>query len=117
MPLLSFAILTDAILRTWRIYIIERWENSMAISKERKDQIIKEFATHEGDTGSTQVQVAVLTADINELNDHLRTHKHDYHSQRGLMKKIGHRRYLLAYLRRTDLNAYRDLIQKLGLRR
>ena len=88
----------------------------MAISKERKDQIIKEFATHEGDTGSTQVQVAVLTADINELNDHLRTHKHDYHSQRGLMKKIGHRRNLLAYLRRTDLNAYRDLIQKLGLR-
>ena len=117
MPLLSFAILTDAILRTWRIYIIERWENSMAISKELKDQIIKEFATHEGDTGSTQVQVAVLTADINELNDHLRTHKHDYHSQRGLMKKIGHRRNLLAYLRRTDLNAYRDLIQKLGLRR
>ncbi|MCZ3745818.1 30S ribosomal protein S15 [Limosilactobacillus vaginalis] len=89
----------------------------MAISKERKDQIIKEFATHEGDTGSTQVQVAVLTADINELNDHLRTHEHDYHSQRGLMKKIGHRRNLLAYLRRTDLNAYRDLIQKLGLRR
>ena len=81
----------------------------MAISKERKDQIIKEFATHEGDTGSTQVQVAVLTADINELND--------YHSQRGLMKKIGHRRNLLAYLRRTDLPAYRELIQKLGLRR
>ena len=89
----------------------------MAISKERKDQIIKEFETHEGDTGSTQVQVAVLTADINELNDHLRTHKHDYHSQRGLMKKIGHRRNLLAYLRRTDLPAYRELIQKLGLRR
>ena len=87
----------------------------MAISKERKDQIIKEFGTQEGDTGSTQVQVAVLTADINELIDHLRTH--DYHSQRGLMKKIGHRRNLLAYLRRTDLPAYRELIQKLGLRR
>ena len=87
----------------------------MAISKER--EIIKEYATHEGDTGSTQVQVAVLTADINELNNHLRTHKHDYHSQRGLMKKIGHRRNLLAYLRRTDLQAYRELIKRLGLRR
>ena len=62
----------------------------MAISKERKNEIIKEYATHEGDTGSTQVQVAVLTADINELNNHLRTHKHDYHSQRGLMKKNGY---------------------------
>ena len=89
----------------------------MAISKERKNEIIKEYATHEGDTGSTQVQVAVLTADINELNNHLRTHKHDYHSPRGLMKKIGHRRNLLAYLRRTDLQAYRELIKRLGLRR
>ena len=89
----------------------------MAISKERKNEIIKEYATHEGDTGSTQVQVAVLTADINELNNHLRTHKHDYHSRLGLMKKIGHRRNLLAYLRRTDLQAYRELIKRLGLRR
>ena len=89
----------------------------MAISKERKDQIIKEFATHEGDTGSTQVQVAVLTADINNLTDHMKSHKHDHHSYVGLLKKIGHRRNLLAYLRRTDLPAYRELIQKLGLRR
>ncbi len=89
----------------------------MAISKERKNEIIKEYATHEGDTGSTQVQVAVLTADINELNDHIRVHKHDFHSQRGLMKKIGHRRNLLAYLRRTDVQAYRELIKRLGLRR
>ena len=89
----------------------------MAISKERKNEIIKEYATHEGDTGSTQVQVAVLTADINELNNHLRTHKHDYHSQRGLMKKIGHRRNLLRYLRDNDVQRYRELIQKLGLRR
>ncbi|EHS84675.1 30S ribosomal protein S15 [Limosilactobacillus gastricus PS3] len=89
----------------------------MAISKERKNEIIKEYATHEGDTGSTQVQVAVLTADINELNEHIRVHKHDYHSQRGLMKKIGHRRNLLAYLRRTDVQAYRELIKRLGLRR
>lgn len=89
----------------------------MAISKERKNEIIKEYATHKGDTGSTQVQVAVLTADINELNEHIRVHKHDYHSQRGLMKKIGHRRNLLAYLRRTDVQAYRELIKRLGLRR
>ena len=89
----------------------------MAISKERKNEIIKEYATHEGDTGSTQVQVAVLTADINELNNHLRTHKHDYHSQRGLMKKIGHRRNLLRYLQENDLERYRALIARLGLRR
>jgi len=61
--------------------------------------------------------VAILTADINELNEHIRVHKHDYHSQRGLMKKIGHRRNLLAYLRRTDVQAYRELIKRLGLRR
>ena len=89
----------------------------MAISKERKNEIIKEYATHEGDTGSTQVQVAVLTADINELNEHIRVHKHDYHSQRGLMKKIGRRRNLLRYLRNTDIQRYRELIQRLGLRR
>ena len=89
----------------------------MAISKERKNEIIKEYATHEGDTGSTQVQVAVLTADINELNNHLRTHKHDYHSQRGLMKKIGHRRNLLAYLQKNDIERYRKLIATLGLRK
>lgn len=89
----------------------------MAISKEKKDALIKQYATHEGDTGSTQVQVAVLTAEINELNVHLKEHKHDYSSQRGLMKKIGHRRNLLGYLRRTDLPAYRELIKSLGLRR
>ena len=89
----------------------------MAISKERKNEIIKEFARHDGDTGSTEVQVAVLTADINELNEHLRVHKKDFHSQRGLMKKIGPRRNLSAYLRKTDVASYRDLIQKLGLRR
>ncbi|WP_137597941.1 30S ribosomal protein S15 [Paucilactobacillus kaifaensis] len=89
----------------------------MAISQERKNEIIKEYARHDGDTGSTEVQVAVLTADINELNEHLRVHKKDFHSQRGLMKKIGHRRNLLAYLRKTNLQSYRELIQKLGLRR
>ena len=89
----------------------------MAISKEKKDELIKEYARHDGDTGSPEVQIALLTSDINNLNDHLKANKQDHHSYVGLLKKIGHRRNLLAYLRRTDLNAYRDLIQKLGLRR
>ena len=89
----------------------------MAISKEEKNRIIAEYATHEGDTGSAQVQIAVLTADINELNEHIKQHKQDFASQRGLMKKIGHRRNLLAYLRNNDLQAYRELIKRLGLRR
>ncbi|KID41266.1 30S ribosomal protein S15 [Fructilactobacillus fructivorans] len=89
----------------------------MALSKERKNDIIKKFAQHEGDTGSTQVQIAVLTADINEINGHMKTHKKDFHSQRGLMKKIGHRRNLLAYLRNNDVQGYRKLIKELGLRR
>lgn len=89
----------------------------MAISAQRKNEIIKEFARHEGDTGSVEVQVAVLTADINSLNEHMSEHKHDFHSQRGLMKKIGRRRNLLRYLRNTDVSRYRDLIAKLGLRR
>ena len=78
---------------------------------------MKKYARHEGDTGSAEVQIAVLTADINELNDHIRSHKKDYASQRGLMKKIGHRRNLLAYLRNKDITRYRDLIKALGLRR
>lgn len=89
----------------------------MAISNEKKNEIMKKYARHEGDTGSAEVQIAVLTADINELNDHIRSHKKDYASQRGLMKKIGHRRNLLAYLRKTDIQRYRELINSLGLRR
>lgn len=89
----------------------------MAISREKKTELINKYARHEGDTGSVEVQVAVLTEDINELNEHLRVHKKDFNSQRGLMKKIGHRRNLLAYLRKEDVNRYRDLIQSLGLRR
>ncbi|AEN78509.1 30S ribosomal protein S15P [Ligilactobacillus ruminis DSM 20403 = NBRC 102161] len=91
--------------------------NTLAISNEKKNEIMKKYARHEGDTGSAEVQIAVLTADINELNDHIRSHKKDYASQRGLMKKIGHRRNLLAYLRRTDIQRYRELIKSLGLRR
>lgn len=78
---------------------------------------MQKFALHDGDTGSAEVQIAVLTADINELNDHIRSHKKDYASQRGLMKKIGHRRNLLAYLRKNDVQRYRELIKSLGLRR
>lgn len=86
------------------------------LSKERKEQIIKEFGVSEHDTGSAQVQIALLTADINELNEHFKVHKKDHHSRRGLLKKIGHRRNLLKYLRENDLESYRELITKLGLR-
>lgn len=89
----------------------------MAISKELKNEIIKDYARHERDTGSTEVQIAVLTEEINHLNEHARIHKKDHHSYRGLMKKVGHRRNLLAYLRKTDVQRYRELIKSLGLRR
>lgn len=86
------------------------------LTKERKEAIIKEFGVSEHDTGSVQVQIALLTADINELNEHFKVHRKDHHSRRGLLKKIGHRRNLLKYLRENDLEAYRVLIEKLGLR-
>lgn len=89
----------------------------MAISQERKTELINEYALHEGDTGSPEVQIAVLTEEINELNEHSKVHKKDFHSKRGLMKKIGRRRNLLAYLRKKDITRYRDLIERLGLRR
>lgn len=87
------------------------------MTKEQKQAIMAEYATHEGDTGSAQVQVAVLTCRINELNEHLRVHQKDHHSRRGLLKMVGHRRNLLAYLQKTDIEAYRALIEKLGLRK
>lgn len=89
----------------------------MAISKEKKDELIKEYARHDGDTGSTEVQIALLTSDINNLNAHLKANKQDHHSYVGLLKKIGHRRNLLRYLKNKDIQRYRDLINKLGLRR
>lgn len=82
-----------------------------------KQAIIKKFALHEGDTGSPEVQVAVLTAEINRLTEHFKEHKHDYHSQRGLMKKVGRRKNLLTYLRSKDLDRYKKLISELGLRK
>ena len=87
------------------------------LSKEERQSIIKEYAIHEGDTGSPEVQVAVLTATINRLNEHLKEHKKDYHSYRGLMKMVGRRRNLLTYLRNSDINRYRTLIERLGLRK
>ena len=86
------------------------------IQKEKKTQVILENATHEGDTGSPEVQVAILTARINELTDHLRTHKHDNHSRRGLLMMVGKRRKMLDYLAHKDINRYRALIAKLGIR-
>lgn len=87
------------------------------ISKEKKAEIINDFKTHEGDTGSPEVQVAILTYRINHLNEHLKTHKKDHHSRRGLLKMVGQRRNLLNYLRDKDLERYRNLIARLGLRK
>ena len=85
--------------------------------KEEKDAIIKEYAQHEGDTGSPEVQIALLTKRINDLTEHLRTHKKDHHSRRGLLKMVGQRRNMLNYLMRTDIERYRAIIAKLGIRK
>lgn len=84
---------------------------------ERKTEIIKEFATHEGDTGSPEVQIAVLTERINELTEHLKANPKDHHSRRGLLKMVGHRRNLLAYLTKKDIERYRAIIKKLNIRK
>lgn len=86
------------------------------MTQEKKKEIIKEYATHEGDTGSPEVQIAVLTYRINELTEHLKVHKKDHHSRRGLLKMVGHRRNLLAYVYKKDVNRYREIIAKLGIR-
>ncbi|MBQ6774700.1 MAG: 30S ribosomal protein S15 [Synergistaceae bacterium] len=88
----------------------------MMIQKEKKHQIIDEFKTHEKDTGSPEVQVAILTERIRELTEHLKIHKKDFHSRRGLLKMVGSRRRLLRYLMNKDFNRYRSLIERLGLR-
>jgi small subunit ribosomal protein S15 len=87
------------------------------LTKEAKSAIIGDYAQHAGDTGSSDVQIALLTTRINELTQHLREHKHDHHSRRGLLKLVGYRRRLLAYLSRTDVERYRTLIARLGLRK
>ena len=89
----------------------------MALATEVKESIIGQYRTHEGDTGSPQVQVALLTQRINELTEHFKTHKKDNHSRRGLLKMVSQRRSLLDYLKRRDIEGYHDLIGQLGLRR
>jgi len=87
------------------------------ISKEKKDAIIKEYARTEGDTGSPEVQIAILTARIQELTEHLQQHPKDHHSRRGLLMMVGQRRGMLGYLKKKDIERYRALIEKLGLRK
>ena len=89
----------------------------MPLANEIKKQIITDHATGEGDTGSPEVQVAMLSRRISDLTEHLRTHKHDHHSRRGLLLLVGRRRRLLKYLQRTDITRYRALIERLGLRK
>jgi small subunit ribosomal protein S15 len=92
-------------------------EDKMALSKEVKEQIVKKYAKSENDTGSAEVQIAILTEEIKVLTEHLKEHKHDFHSRRGLLKKVGQRRSLLNYLLNKDVLRYRDIVQSLGLRK
>ena len=89
----------------------------MALNKEEKAKIIKEFAKSKNDVGSAEVQVAILTSEINNLTEHLKEHKHDYHSKRGLLIKVGRCKKLLDYLKKNDVVSYRELIKKLNLRK
>ena len=87
------------------------------MTNEEKTAIMKEFAMHEGDTGSPEVQIAVLTKRINDLTEHLKIHSKDHHSRRGLLKMVGHRRNLLAYLQNSEVERYRTVIARLGIRK
>lgn len=87
------------------------------LKKERKAEIVKDYATHKGDTGSPEVQVAILTEEIKVLTEHLKINIHDFSSKKGLLKKVGRRRNLLNYLKKIDVNRYRELIKRLGLRK
>ena len=87
------------------------------LTKERKDELIKEFGSREGDTGSSEVQVAILTDRIKYLTEHLKVHKHDYHTRRGLLMLVGQRRRHLRYINHRDVNRYREVIARLGLRK
>ena len=86
------------------------------LTKEIKDQIIDDYKMHEGDTGSPEVQISLLTYRINSVNEHLKAHKKDHHSRRGLLKMVGQRRGLMKYLKNNDIDRYRSLIEKLGIR-
>lgn len=89
----------------------------MALTKDTKQAIIEQYAIHEGDTGSPEVQIAILTSRINSLTEHLKVNKKDHHSRRGLLKMVGHRRNLLNYLQKVDIERYRAIIEKLGIRK
>ena len=89
----------------------------MALTKEKKEELVKNFARSKNDTGSAEVQIAILTEEIKQLTEHLKEHKHDHHSRRGLLKKVGQRRNMLNYLARKDVQRYRDVVSKLGLRK
>ena len=89
----------------------------MALTKEVKSELIKKYARTEGDTGSAEVQIAILTEEINILTEHLKEHKHDHHSRKGLFKKVGQRRSLLNYLLKEDVTRYREIVKSLGLRK
>jgi small subunit ribosomal protein S15 len=101
---------------TWFMAFKKYLEDNKMV-KELKQDIISKYQIHEGDTGSPEVQVAILTERINHLNDHLKTHKKDHHSRRGLLKMVGARRGLLNYLEKIDIERYRAIIEKLGLRK
>ena len=89
----------------------------MALTKEQKSKIVSEFSRGKNDTGSAEVQIAILTEEIKELTEHLKVHIHDYHSRRGLLKKVGQRRSMLQYLAKKDVTRYREVVKKLGLRK
>ena len=89
----------------------------MALTKEAKEAIVKKYARGKNDTGSAEVQIAILTEEIKQLTEHLKEHAHDHHSRRGLLKKVGQRRSLLNYLAKKDVTRYREIVSKLGLRK
>ena len=89
----------------------------MALTKERKEELVKNFARSKNDTGSAEVQIAILTEEIKQLTEHLKEHKHDHHSRRGLLRKVGQRRSMLNYLAKKDVTRYREIVSKLGLRK
>lgn len=89
----------------------------MALTKEEKSELVKKFGKNENDTGSIEVQIAILTKEINTLTEHFKEHKHDHHSKRGLLHKVGQRRSLLNYLLKTDVTRYRKVVKELGLRK
>ena len=112
--LLKGTLMTDCLVNGGR-FIIKKGVKEM--TAERKQALIKEYAISEGDTGSPEVQIALLTERINELTAHLKVHAKDHHSRRGLLKMVGHRRNLLAYLTKVDINRYRSIIKRLDIRK